>query len=114
MHFSNLSILLITFFVEKSPHIIFFSSYINEQLQKCSWTKTHLATNKSVWCENELCMHDHCHMGRRNTNEVCVESNYTSSLLVTVVLEMLALIGGAGKCEVCFPPLSPPPPPPPL
>lgn len=48
---------------------------------------------------------------------VCVraESNYTSSLLVTVVLEMLALIGVAGKCEVCFPPpLSPPPPPPPL
>lgn len=28
--------------------------------------------------------------------------------------DVLALIGGAGKCEVCFPPpLSPPPPPPP-
>lgn len=70
-------------------------------------------------------MRDHCHMGRRNANKVCAyararahshtESNYTSSLLVTAVLEMLALIGVAGKCEVCFPPpLSPPPPPPPL
>lgn len=63
-------------------------------------------------------MHDHCHMGRRNANIVCLcaqthaGSNYTSSLLVTVVLEMLALIGVAGKCEVCFPPpFSPPPPP---
>lgn len=74
-------------------------------------------------CENGWCIHDHCHMGRRNANKVCAcvrahtESNYTSSLLVTVVLEMLALIGVAGKCEVCFPPplsLPPPPPPPPL
>lgn len=76
-------------------------------------------------CENGLCMRDHCRMGRRNANKVCAyararahshtESNYTSSLLVTAVLEMLALIGVAGKCEVCFPPpLSPPPPPPPL
>lgn len=44
----------------------------------------------------------------------CMESNYTSSLLVTVALEMSELIGVAGKCEVCLPPpLSPPPPPPP-
>lgn len=66
-------------------------------------------------CENALCIYYDCCLGGRNNNELCVcmESNYTSSLLVTVALEMWELIGVAGKCEVCsLPPLSPPPPPP--
>lgn len=43
---------------------------------------------------------------------VCVESSYTSFLHLTVMLKMLALIRGAGKCEVYVsPPLSSPPTP---
>ena len=33
---------------------------------------------------------------------LCTDSNFTSSLLVTVMLKMLALIRGAGKYKVCF------------
>lgn len=95
---------------KKSFLIIFFPHPV-KRMHKCS--------HKSVWCENEWCMHDHCHTGRRNTNEVClyvrgVKLHFLSPCHC-VVLEMSELIGVAGKCEVCFPPpLLPPPPPPPL
>lgn len=60
----------------------------------------------SVWCKNEfsmLCVYSVVNGMEKCPCTVAVHRlKFTSSLLVTVMLKMLTLIRGAGKCKVFF------------
>lgn len=62
-----------------------------------------LVCNMPVWCKNEFSMFSvFVTVKRRNASALMLrtDSNFTSSLFVTVMLKILALIRGAGKCSL--------------